>query len=214
MKTVILCLFVVLFVFSLQAKAELIVRGTDSLGYQLIYDSDLNITWYDYTHSGQTPWGDIWQNQVNWANNLIVSGGDLVGVYDDWRLPTALNQDGTGPCDGYFTPCTGSEMGHLFYTELGNIFNLTDNSLSNKGDFLNLQPYVYWSGTKYFPDIGAAWYFYFSNGKQSHAIYNDNLFAIAVRPGDVTVVPEPVSMILFITGGGLLAGRRYFKRRR
>lgn len=35
--------------FSVQAHAALYNRGTDSLGNQLIYDSDLNITWYDYT---------------------------------------------------------------------------------------------------------------------------------------------------------------------
>ena len=49
-------------VFSMQAHAALSNRGTDSLGNRLIYDSDLNITWYDYTN-----YYDTWQYQMNWA---------------------------------------------------------------------------------------------------------------------------------------------------
>ena len=37
-------------VFSMQAQAALQNLGTDSLGNRLIYDTDLNITWYDYTN--------------------------------------------------------------------------------------------------------------------------------------------------------------------
>lgn len=51
--SVVVCLLVVLFLIN-TANAELFVRGTDSLGYQLIYDSDLNITWYDYGYYNVT----------------------------------------------------------------------------------------------------------------------------------------------------------------
>ena len=100
----------------MQAHATLFNQGTDSLGNRLIYDSDLNITWYDYTRSG-----DTWQNQVNWADALSVTFGG--NTYTDWRMPTTVDgpyvygYDGT--TIGGFN-ITSSEMGHLFYTELGN----------------------------------------------------------------------------------------------
>ena len=92
-------------------------RGTDSLGNRLIYDSDLNITWYDYSKS----W-DTWQNQVNWASGLSVTFGS--NTYTDWRLPSTVDGTYAGcGCNGTTTAgynITSSEMGHLFYTELGN----------------------------------------------------------------------------------------------
>jgi|GEM_PF-2423635 hypothetical protein len=47
---------------------------------------------------------------VTWADGLTIGG------FTDWRLPTALNQDGSGPDSGRED---GSEMSHLFYNELG-----------------------------------------------------------------------------------------------
>ena len=78
--SIIVVLFAVFFISTLSANATLELRGTDSQGNRLIYDSDLNITWYDYT----APWQNdgTWQHQMNWASALSVSGGDLVGVYD------------------------------------------------------------------------------------------------------------------------------------
>ncbi len=32
------------------AKADLELRGADNLGYNLVYDTDLDITWYDFSH--------------------------------------------------------------------------------------------------------------------------------------------------------------------
>lgn len=86
---------------------------------------------------------------------------------NDWRLPTTLQPDPTcddqGGGDGYGYNCTGSEIGHLWYVELGNTAGVP---MSNTGGFQNLQPSVYWSATEVaqIPDL-AAWVF---------AIHNDN----------------------------------------
>ena len=191
--------------FSLQANAALELRGTDNQGNRLIYDTDFNITWYDYTNTFNT-----WQNQMNWASALSVSGGDLVGVYDDWRLPTALNQNGTGPCSGY--NCTGSEMGHLYFTEFGNKeYPSSGYGLAIKGDFQKLQAVTYWSCTEY---SAAAWAFYASSGWQGYGNKGSyGVYAIAVRNGDVAVVPEPISSILVVIGGATLIGIKYFRER-
>jgi hypothetical protein len=198
---------------SAQAHASLTVRGTDTLGNQLIYDTDFNVTWYDYTNVSNT-----WQNQVDWAGNLTVDFGGT--VFNDWRLPSALNQDGTGPCNGY--NCTASEMGHLYYTELGNSSGGTllsssfiDGITGNQEYFLHLQPGYYWSGTEYAPNPDFyAWGFTLTYGQQYTENMGYNFLALAVRPGDVSVasVPEPATMLLFGAGlAGLGIMRKRFK---
>src|SRR3990172_7999677 len=96
---------------TVQGQATLIDRGSG-----LIYDDDFNITWLQDANYAQTSGFDAdgrmsWNTAMTWADALTYEG------FTDWRLPSALNQDGSGPCLGY---CTGSEMGHLYYTELGN----------------------------------------------------------------------------------------------
>ncbi len=48
--------------------ATLINRGTDTAGNRLIYDTELDITWYDYNTAA-----DNWANQVAWADSLSVT---------------------------------------------------------------------------------------------------------------------------------------------
>lgn len=181
-------------VCSMQTHAALQNLGTDTLGNRLIYDTDLDITWYDYTKSA-----DNWQNQVNWANTLSVTFGS--NTYTDWRLPITFNQS----CAGY--NCTNSEMSHLYYTELG---NSAGGPLVNIGDFQNYQSVFYWSGTEH-AEPNWAWYF------DNYGLLNaypevSTYYALAVRPG-LAVAPEPVSSILFVIGGASLGIRRFWKKR-
>jgi len=216
--SIVVCLLAVLLLVS-SAHAALSNLGTDSLGNRLIYDSDLNITWYDYTKSN-----DNWQNQENWASGLDIDFGGT--HYTDWRLPTTVDGPFVYGNDGTTTGgynITSSEMGHLFYTELGNKgYYTTDGTnpqpgwgLTNTDDFQHLQPYVYWSGTEHADITGDAWVFNAGYGYQAPADKpNLNFYALAVRPGDVTVVPEPISSILFLAGGATLIGRKYLRRKK
>jgi hypothetical protein len=204
---------------SVSAEATLFVRGTDSLGNQLIYDSDLNITWYDYSHVGPASWED----QVNWANNLtvVLNGNNVTG----WRLPSTVDApqsgvnwyDGTGTY-GYNITRPDDEMSYLYYVELQNK-GFWDTSgywpqsgwgLNNTCPFQHLSAWYYWYGTQYL-NTNMSWVFNFNNGYQGAGMqYESSLYGIAVRPGDVASVPEPSTF--FLLGAGL-AGVGLFRRR-
>ncbi len=197
------CLLSISFVLALSGpvNAELI----DNKG-GLIYDTNLNITWFQLsTNTNMT-----WDETMSWATGLTVGG------VSGWRLPSALNKDGTGPCLGY--NCTSSEMGHLFYNELG---NSSSAGLQNKGPFTNLQPYYYWTENQY-PYFNYAWFFNFGDGSQNANYkgldgYTTNGYGLAVHDGDVlgngivlpsAPVPIPGSIFLLISGVTILTAVR------
>ncbi len=188
-RQLILVLVIMVLFAATVSRADLFNRGGG-----LIYDDDLNITWLQNANYAQTSGYDsdgemTWDQAVAWANTLEYAG------YDDWRLPTAYNSDGSGPYSGYNV--TGSEMGHLFYEELGNTAAVP---ISNTGPFLNLSTVQgwseYWSGTEYAPVPSSAWDFYFYYGSQSSNNKLATNYAWAVRDGDVAVVPAPAAVLL------------------
>ena len=121
-----------------------------------------------------------WDQAMAWAKGLTVGGAT------GWRLPTAYNQDGSYPLYEYNV--TGSELGHLYYVELG---NAAYGPLTNTGPLANLQPVIYWSSTTTERFAGNAFIFNFNTGRQAHADKALFFYVLAVHSGNVGA---PVSM--------------------
>jgi Protein of unknown function (DUF1566)/PEP-CTERM motif len=194
------------------AQAVLFDRGGG-----LIYDNVLNITWLSDANYAQTSGYDSdgvmnFSAANTWAANLSYGG------YTDWRLPTTMQPDAT--CSYQTTisagyGCTGSEMGHMFYNNLGATAGndiLSGSNIANLALFTNLQSYYYWSGTVFAPvPADLAWYFATRDGAQSPDDLPVTYYAWAVRPGDVAAaIPEPETYAMLLAGLGLLgfAARR------
>lgn len=212
--------------FSLKSQASLFNRGTDSLGNQLIYDSDLNITWYDYTYSYTNYSQTSWDNSLGWADSLTITFNGM--VYDNWRLPTiTTNQNppsyGYDGTHTYGFNITNSEMGHLFYSELGNnAYYATDASytqsgwgLTNTGDFQHLYATFYYTDTTYYYNVWSAVYQSFYTGEQyaaaKLALNGTGVYAMAVREGDVSTVPIPGAIWFLGCGLAGLGAHRWRK---
>ena len=149
------------------------------------YDTDLDITWLRNANVNGVM---RWDVAVSWAADFSFAG------YEDWRLPTS------DTCTDY--NCTGSEMGHLWYVELG---NSAPGPMTNSGDFQNLYaappgeyPYGYWSSTE--SGASNAMFFRMSNGSQLGQSKDDGAYAMAVTNGDVGMVPEPETYALMLAG--------------
>lgn len=181
---------------------------TDSGGTYVLSSGDFDtgagtLTWY-----GAKAW-------VGYLNSIGYAG------HSDWRLPSVSPVNGTsfvtvqsfdGTSDvGYNNGSPASELGHLFYTELGNKGYYTTSGatqtpygVTNAGPFTNLRSAVHWSGTEF--DSANAWYFSTAEGLQFNFDKTQQYAALAIAP-----VPEPATASLLVVGlvaMGLGIGRR------
>ncbi|GBD95965.1 MAG TPA: DUF1566 domain-containing protein [Nitrospirae bacterium] len=202
-KYLILSMVLLMCGFTVSSQAALQDRGGG-----LIYDEYLDITWLaDANYAVTSGYDDdglmTWSDAMEWADTLEYAG------YPDWRLP-----DITIPCEGIVGCTVSSEFGHLFYVELG---GTPGQPIS--GDvsyFIGIQGGAYWMQRTFPPNPEYAVDFDFSRGVPGVNPKTHEAYVWAVRDGDSAppVVPEPISSILFVTGGVALAGKRYFKRKK
>jgi len=201
MKTKFLTTAAVVLALSLStgAQASLVARTGG-----MVYDDVNNITWAADANLAQTSGYDAdglmtWANAVAWADQLRLGG------YTDWSLPTTvpavwdMNQ-------------TGSQMGNLFYTQLGGVAysSITTTHNANYTLFTNVKNSEYWSGSEYATIPSYAWNFNTGNGYQDYYNKDVQYYAWAVRPGDVAAVPVPGAFWLF---GSALVALTGLKRR-
>ena len=213
-----------------QGTWENTLEGRDLDGntatYEAYYDTTLDITWLaDANAAGTTM---TWTNANAWAGELDVNGITgwrlpTVTPVNGTSFNLTLSTDGstdrgtatttTDGTDGGWRDGSGnpvSEMGHMFYVTLGNrggcdptqpwCSGQSGSGLSNTGPFSNVQSLSYWSGSAL--GSSSAWDFRFGNGFQDNVGKTSDLFAWAVRSGDVSAVPVPAAVWLF--GSGLL----------
>lgn len=168
------------------------------LGGQVVYDPTTNLSW---TSNANINGPMTWTEANLWANTLVINGDR------DWRLPTS------DQCTGF--NCTGSEMGNLFYNELGSYdieigpggggrSTFTPNA--NFDLFANFQfTSSYWTRTIDAQNPTAnAMVFFPLTGQQGGGFVLDNRYALAVHVGNVATVPVPGAWALMASGLGLM----------
>ncbi len=189
-------LLIVLFLHGGASHAMLVNRGGG-----MIYDDVLDITWLSNANLGT---GSVYDTLDGNADGLIFGArailwaSELVyGGFDDWRLPNATYTTTSGQ-QCYYN-CTDSELGYMFYINLGVTAGsgVLSSSSPNMQLFENLTNGVYWNGISdpISTDMGS---FRMSDGLQSRHSMNYNYSAWAVRDGDVTTIPEPNTLYLLI----------------
>lgn len=166
---------------------------TDSAGSYALSGVDFDVSTGTVSWYGAQAW-------IGYLNSIAFGG------HQDWRLPATVSVTGTtafdvafsydGSTDVAYNNTTG-ELGHLFYTELGNHgFYTTAGAeqspygVTQTGPFSNLTSATYWSDTEL--DEGNAWYFSALDGKQDYFDKTAHYLAVGVAP-----VPVPAAVWLF-----------------
>ena len=160
------------------------------LGGLAVYDTDTDVTWLANANAGAgSSFDDTGTGGMTWAHATAWAASLTVGGFNDWRLPSVPFKSNGGFCIGAL--CTDSEMGHLYFGELGGAVNVP---ALTSGDpdlalFTNIQSADYWTSTS-----GAspfALQFSMRTGAQLQTYrLSRKKHAWAVRSGDVGAPPQ------------------------
>jgi hypothetical protein len=213
---------------------------------KLIYDPVANVTWLangNLAANAANQYGLPINNQgsmdLSTARNWIIALNkhNFMG-HSDWMLPTTIasgidpdcsisGKNPGFPDSGYNCDGSGSQLGELFYDQLGG-FPGDDILVSHNLDasfFTDLQAGLYWSDGPSDPNVpNGDPSFSFESGFEGSNFggaapgIGNTLFVIPVLPGDQ--IPEPPSSAILVTGLALLGvavrngQRSHFRRDR
>ncbi len=179
------------------------------LGGTMVYDDDRDITWLADANYAQTSGFDAdgkmtWADANAWADSLVFGG------LSDWRLPSALNGDGSGPD---FTQ-GGGEMSHLFYDEFQGSSGFRASSASDPNNYLALfdnlqdnpvgQDGFYWYTETYDPSPVLAWCFSMHAGGTCANDKTNGFYAWAILDGNASIAAVPLPAGIWLFGSGLI----------
>lgn len=188
------------------------------------YDSDGRMSWFEATAwTANLSYYDSVRD-VTWNDWRLPVVKPVNGVsfnYDySFNGSTDYGYNISAPLTPY-AGSTASEMANLWYSTLGNIgrVNISGNlnpasgglfrawDTPNYGPFLNVYPSSYLTDSVYGLDANYTWIFRIEDTAQiSNSKYNIDLYAWAVRDGDVAAVaiPEASTYAMFLAGLGLV----------
>jgi hypothetical protein len=158
----------------------------------MFYNTALNVTILNDWNIGRGFWSAT--AAAGSAQALVETAGAAQTNFTGWFLPTGNGFQAVGALNQYLS-----------------IWNDVGGTLEGLlTQFDGVQSAFYWSGTE-FPTASGAWLFSPVSGIQGASLQGDQLFAVAVRPGDVTAsVPEPqtLALVLLALGATAVARRR------
>lgn len=164
------------------ASATCTVSGATKCA--MFYNTTLDVTILNDWNIGRGFWSAT--AAAGSAQALAASEGAAQTDFTGWFLPTGDGLQAAGALNQYLS-----------------IWNDVGNTLAGlQAQFDGVQSGLYWSGTEITAGLGA-WYFGPVFGNQSVFPQSVELFAVAVRPGDVTAsVPEPQTLALALLALG------------
>ena len=159
----------------------------------MFYNTTLDVTILNDWNIGRGFWSAT--AAAGSAQALAESAGDAQTDFKGWFLPTGDGGSVAGALNQYLS----------IWSDVGS------SVVGLQAQFDDVQSHFYWSGTEYAPLPLNAWYFRTIGGSQSIGGKGIALYAVAVRPRDVTAsVPEPqtLALALLALGATVVARRR------